>query len=197
LTLDTEPATYFLIIATWQQMPRMTEPLGQARALGSMLLARKEATPAQRVALEHLVAGTRQGLNDLTITLDKAFQAEPAFKAALSAPLQKAQAQVDAAVRQIRQDILEANTLTAAPESYFKALSEGIDAVYAINAEASGLLESALNQRVNTTLRLEWSLAAGLVLMMALALWLGLVIARGETFEMIHRPEPGKSAETQ
>ncbi len=181
LTLDTEPATYFLVIATWQQMPRMTEPLGQARALGSMLLAKKEATPAQRAALENLVARARQGLVDLSLTLDKSFEAQPAFKTALAAPLEKAKAQVDLAVKAARQSVLDTEELSAAPDAYFKTLTEGIDAVYAINAEASNLLESALNQRLSATLRMEWSLAAGLATMMALALWLGLVIARSIT----------------
>ncbi len=181
LTLDSEPGTYFLVIATWQQMPRMTESLGQARALGSMLLAKKEATPAQRATLEGLVTRARAGLADMAITLDKSFGAQPAFKAQLGDSLAKAQGQVERAVQAARQNVLDTEDFSTPPEAYFKTLTEAIDAVFAINAEASTLLEATLNERLNTTLRNEWLLAGGLAAMVALALWLGVVIARSIT----------------
>jgi len=181
LTLDNEPGTYFLVIATWQQMPRMTEALGQARALGSMLLAKKEATAAQRATLEGLVARARTGLSEMALTLDKSFDAQPAFKTALGASLERAQAQVDLAIKAARQNVLDAQELNTAPDAYFKTLTDGIDAVFAINADASKLLESTLSERLDKTVRLEWMLAGGMLTMVALALWVGLIIARSIT----------------
>ncbi len=77
LTADPEKATYFLVIGTLQQMPRLTEMLGQARARGSALLVRMTASPEERAEVASLAERARVGVRELGISMEKSFEQAP------------------------------------------------------------------------------------------------------------------------
>ena len=181
LTADPEKGTYFLIIGTLQQLPRLSELLGQARARGSALLVRQSATPAERAEFASLVERARVGQRELVILFHKSFEHETAFEAALNAPWQEAGGGVEAVVKLARERIVEPETLQYASADYFKATTEAIDRLYAVSDAAVAELDAALHERHAARVK-ELSLVLGAIAaLLCLGAALGVFIARSIT----------------
>ena len=71
LSLDPDRDSYQLIQSMYYQLPYLTEELGRTRALGAGLLAKKAATPEERIALSST-------LGRVTDRLDQTRTASPA-----------------------------------------------------------------------------------------------------------------------
>ena len=56
LTLDPEIATFYLIDTTVNKLPQALEHLGQLRAYGTSILARKKIAEHQKIKLHNLIA---------------------------------------------------------------------------------------------------------------------------------------------
>ena len=147
LTADPEKATYFLVIGTLQQMPRLTEMLGQARARGSALLVRMTASPEERAEVASLAERARVGVRELGITMEKSFEQDAAIKARLEVPLQQSRANFEGATQLAREQIVQSQVLQYAPADYFKATTQAIDGMYALSDMAAKELDTALGQR--------------------------------------------------
>ncbi len=147
LTADPEKATYFLVIGTLQQMPRLTEMLGQARARGSALLVRMTASPEERAEVASLAERARVGVRELGITMEKSFEQDAAIKARLEMPLKQSRANFEGATQLAREQIVQAQVLQYAPADYFKATTQAIDGMYALSDMAAKELDAALGQR--------------------------------------------------
>ncbi|MEY8876785.1 MAG: nitrate- and nitrite sensing domain-containing protein, partial [Leptothrix sp. (in: b-proteobacteria)] len=59
LTLDPEAASYHLLMGVLQDLPQVTEGLGQLRALGTAALTQHDLTPAQRAAVLSAASAAR------------------------------------------------------------------------------------------------------------------------------------------
>jgi len=147
LTADPDKATYFLIIGTLQQMPRLTEMLGQARARGSALLVRMTASPEERAEVASLVERARVGVRELGISLEKSFEQQAPLKARLEAPLNRSSSAFEATIQLAREQIVQAPVLQLAPADYFKATTDAIDGMYGLSELAAKELDAALGQR--------------------------------------------------
>ncbi|HSX95063.1 MAG TPA: methyl-accepting chemotaxis protein [Hydrogenophaga sp.] len=182
LTADPEKATYFLIIGTLQQMPRLTEMLGQARARGSALLVRMTASPEERAEVASLAERARVGTRELGISMEKSFEQDAAIKARLEEPLKQSRATFEGATQLAREQIVQAQVLQYAPADYFKATTQAIDGMYALSDTAAKELDAALGQRYAAR-RTEIAVVLGaigalLVSGLALALLIGRSIIR-------------------
>ena len=182
LTADPEKATYFLIIGTLQQMPRLTEMLGQARARGSALLVRMTASPEERAEVASLAERARVGVRELGISMEKSFEQDAAIKARLEEPLKQSRATFEGATQLAREQIVQAQVLQYAPADYFKATTQAIDGMYALSDTAAKELDTALGQRYAAR-RTEIAVVLGaigalLVSGLALALLIGRSIIR-------------------
>jgi methyl-accepting chemotaxis protein len=181
LTADPHKSSYFLIIGTLQQLPRLSELLGQARARGAALLVRQAATPAERAELASLVERARVGLRELGILFDKSFEHEAQFQAQLAAPLQQARSGVDAVVKLAREQIVEAEALQYASADYFKATTATIDQLYALSDAAVAELDAALHERHVARVR-ELTLVLGaMAALLCAGAALGVFVARSIT----------------
>ncbi|WP_137920532.1 methyl-accepting chemotaxis protein [Hydrogenophaga sp. 2FB] len=137
LTADPQKSTYFLIIASLQQMPRLTEMLGQARALGSALLVRQTATPEERAHVASLVERARVGVRELGINLEKVYEEDGTLQTRLGEPHAQARDGFEGALKLAREQIVQAEPLQYASTDYFKATTAAIDGMYGLSDRAA------------------------------------------------------------
>ncbi|MDP1685839.1 methyl-accepting chemotaxis protein [Hydrogenophaga sp.] len=168
LTNDPDKATYFLVIGTLQQMPRLTETLGQARARGSVLLARQSATASEQAHIASLVERSRVGLRELEVNLDKAFEHEASLKTRLGPTLDQARSGFVAALQLAREQIAEAQVLQYPSGDYFKATTAAIDGMYGLSDLATQALGTEIETR-HADRRGELVLVSGTIAALILA----------------------------
>ena len=178
LTLDPQASTYHLIIGTLVHLPRLTEALGQARALGSTILNSKEATVAQRINLASLSGSAQSGLREMTLSVDKSGESEPALALAMKEPMDKTRQGVTQVLTLIEQQVLRPETHTYAANDYFANTTQAIDSVYALNHSATRLLSSMLSERVHQAQVKTVTLLAVLLLLLGLGAWLAHQVIR-------------------
>ena len=177
LTLDPQASTYHLIIGATAHLPRLTEALGQARALGTTILSKQEATLEQRIALATLAGRAQTGLRDLTLSLEKSGDTDPALAQSMQAPLAATQQSVNHVLALLNEQILKSETYSHSANDYFASTTQAIDTVYALNTSVGQLLGTVLTERV----RQAQAALSALVVTMGLLLGLGAVLAHRVT----------------
>ena len=181
LTLDSQAADNFLVTATLRQMPRLTEVMGQLRAVGATTLVRGEVGTRDRLTLSSLRSRVEAEYSDMTQALNKAIQADPAIQQALSHIASQTDRQILDMLDMIQNEVLGAMVPELSASDYFDRLTQSVDAAYALTGQAHRLLQSRLDARVQSLYTREAILLGGVVLLIVFGLWLGLTITRSIT----------------
>jgi methyl-accepting chemotaxis protein len=153
LMLDPEAAVYYTIVAMVDTLPRLSEQLGQQRALGALYLTRHAMTPEQKAGLRAGIAQIGQLSGDADRYFGNVGQTDAGLAAALAAPRQAAAQAASAAVALVSAQLLDATALDAPAADYFKAITGHIDAQFALIASAFGQLDQRLAARETAALR--------------------------------------------
>jgi methyl-accepting chemotaxis protein len=181
VSLDSHADSYNLMMAAVTHLPQLAEALGQMRARGSVTLTQGTLAWEERSALTALSGMVDLHASNVSRTLGKALDANPALKANLETPAREGAALVRKATTLTRERITDAEQLTLAPKEYFAAITGTIDAQLAFTAAAMGELDRMLDARV-TVLRNEQLTVLGAIgVVTALALWLGILVTRSIT----------------
>ena len=168
LDLDPEPVSYHLVIATMTQLPQLTEQLGKLRGSGAGILARGQATVADRAMLGGLSESARGEMHRLLTTLERALEHDPALRERMAGPIEQARAGVERTREMLRTELIEAEVLTLPSAEYFQATTKAIDQVFAVHGLASEALAGALQARTARLQRTEWLVIGLSVLMVGL-----------------------------
>jgi len=179
LSLDPEPASYHLVIALTETLPRMTELMGQGRAQGAVALNKQELTAAQRALLQGNLATLNQLRVDGKRHFDRAFVEHPALSGSLGPLYRSADEALAAFAALVQQQLLDAEKPNQPAQAYFAAVTAQIDSQFKLADAAFAQLETILVQRVQ---RIDLGLAATAALLLgitALGTLLIVVIARG------------------
>ncbi len=179
LSHDTTADGYALIMAAFVNAPALAERLGQLRAQGTGLLVTGNLLPENRATLAAVKDRTQELLGDMTVNLDKATAANAVFKANLGDKAQSLKDEIAKSLAMIDQDLIQAAELKLAPDFYFQALTDAINAVYAFNTVALKDLSALLDQRANHLRHTQWAMFASLMLLLAVAATLAGLFARG------------------
>ena len=179
LSHDTTADGYALIVAAFVNAPALAERLGQLRAQGTGLLATGNLLPENRATLAAVKGRTQELFGDMTGNLDKATAANAVFKANLGEKAQSLKGEIAKTLAMIDQDLIQAAELKLAPDVYFQALTDTINAVYAFNTVALKDLSALLDQRANHLRHTQWAMLASLMLLLAVAATLAGLFARG------------------
>ena len=178
LLLDPEVITYFTIDLAILQLPYVTERMGQARAMGSLVLSEKAINQAQRDTLIGGFAEVSFLHRQMMADGDKVLAEDPAAREYLTSAFDAAKVGVDTFMTNIQLNILRAETLSYEPARYFDETTQGINALFKLYDSAAQYLDMALEKRsdqVHKQRLLVLSLAAVLI---ALAAGAGFVILR-------------------
>ena len=168
LDLDPEPVSYHLVIATMTQLPQLAEQLGKLRGSGAGILARGQATVADRAMLGGLSESARGEMHRLLATLERALEHDPALRERMAGPIEQARAGVERTREMLRTELIEAEALTLSSAEYFQATTKAIDQVFAVHGLASEALAGALQARTARLQRNEWLVIGLSVLMVGL-----------------------------
>ena len=150
------------------QLPQLTEQLGKLRGSGAGILARGQATVADRAMLGGLSESARGEMHRLLTTLERALEHDPALRERMAGPIEQARAGVERTREMLRTDLIEAEALTLPSAEYFQATTKAIDQVFAVHGLASEALAGALQARTARLQRNEWLVIGLSVLMVGL-----------------------------
>jgi methyl-accepting chemotaxis protein len=129
LMLDPDYASAFIMGMVVYKMPETLEPLGQLRARGTGILAKKAISEAQRVEISRLISEIGVGTRGLSIAAGKAAGYAPHLRDTLVGPVE-AFGKSFAEVNQLVVDDILGGTFATAPPAYFKQTSDVIDIGY-------------------------------------------------------------------
>ena len=181
LVLDPDAPTYNLIAAVTGPLPRLTELLGQSRALGALYLKRGAMTPTERGHLQALLDQIEQGRGDAERFLSQAIASDAGVAAALAAPRPAAEQALVEATKLVQTQVIaalaDASSAASHPE-YFDTMTRHIDTQYALVQASFSALSSALETRISDARWLLTLLAAVAALAGALTSALMLAIVR-------------------
>ena len=129
LLLDPQADTYYLIDVAVNRLPMALEHLGQLRAYGIDVLARKRITEPQKVAMKTLVDEFNDEIKFLKVDFDQVTRHNPALQNALST----ASGSIAGSAQHIA-DLVESDIFTGrfatSPEDFYMKTSAAIDNGY-------------------------------------------------------------------
>ena len=131
LTIDSEMAGYYLTDAVVKRMPMMLEALGQLRARGTGVLAKKELTDDQRLALGILLDRIQATYKGQKVSLEKVVSHAPETREAMSENSRRFEEGLNALMALVQTDILAGGFQTES-SAYFKQSTQVIDLGYAL-----------------------------------------------------------------
>ncbi|MBP6902555.1 MAG: methyl-accepting chemotaxis protein [Burkholderiaceae bacterium] len=168
LMLDPAAGSYFLIASVVDTLPKMSEVLGQSRALGAMYLKRQAITPAERAGLQVAAERIVQLQTDFQRYFANIERHAPETSRSLAAPRQAALAGAEQALALLRSQLLQAEVPNAPSAAYFDAMTGHIDALFKLSDASFQALDQNLAQRERHILSTT-ALSMGLVGCMVLA----------------------------
>jgi len=135
LILDPEIATFYLIDTAINKLPHALEYLGQLRAYGTMILARKRITEPQKTKLNSLVAELDSTLKELNYNLGKTARHNPTVRNSLLAVSNELSNSARQITGVVASDIL-AGHFAMPPDVFLNMATAEIDKGYAQMHEA-------------------------------------------------------------
>ncbi|SPJ32968.1 methyl-accepting chemotaxis protein [Kushneria phyllosphaerae] len=178
LSLTSQPDVYQLVQSLFVEMPALTEALGQLRGRGAGQLARGEASVAERSIMEALRIQALGNHRVLEHGLESVMLYHPEMEAALQEPLKTATTQLMQGLSLVKDVILQAQSLEAAPQDYFNTLTSTIEAQLALSDVAVSQLQDQLQHQISDLQQQKWGLLGVLGAGLLLALGLGTIVAR-------------------
>ena len=173
--------TQALIQAALQQLPMLTEQLGQMRAMGAGALARGELPAETRGLLRALRTRADELDSGSQVSLQRALQHAPALQTALAQALGAEKTATADALRLVDNGLLQASELRLPAGQYFDTLTAGIDAVNALGSQATQQLLNLVQQQASAAQRALWLMGAALAVLATLAVLLAAAFVRSIT----------------
>ncbi|MES2317056.1 MAG: methyl-accepting chemotaxis protein [Pseudomonadota bacterium] len=181
LSLDPDKDSYQLIQAMYYQLPVLTEQLGQLRAKGAGLLAKKEADPAERLAISSIIARVNDRLDQTANAFGKATAANPAIGEKLGPLMTEATTLATGLTATATKEIVTAEALAFDAPEYVAISTRTIDAQFALNAAARTLLEDMMVVKVAAFHETRWFMLGSMLALVLLAGFFTLMITRAVT----------------
>jgi len=179
LSLDPNAHTYYLIQVLTVYLPRVTEDLGQTRALGLARLAEfakqraaggdTRISDADRARMNGVLQSLSGHVDDTYRFLDKTMREEPRLKPVLEPQLSAPRE----ASRQLgllaRKQVLDQPAPDMDPAAFYQAFTAGIDTQFKLLTDLSQILDSELNVTVTDKRRAEAKISAEIVVALLVA----------------------------
>ena len=181
LSLDPDKDTYQLIQSMFYQLPWLTEETGKTRAKGAGLLAKKEATPEDRMQQAAIMSRVTDRLDQTLTAFSKAAAANPAIDAKLGAQLREAGDAARKIVELGTEQIVKADPLTYSGEEWVAKTTAAIDMQFAVNEVAAKEIDTMLSEKIKGFTEQRWIMVVSMVLLFSLAAWICVLIARSVT----------------
>ncbi|MEJ7804963.1 MAG: methyl-accepting chemotaxis protein, partial [Telluria sp.] len=170
-----------LLQATYYQLPALSEELGQLRAKGAGLLAKKEATPDERRAISFIIARVNDRMDQTANAFGKAARENPEIAAKLGPLMDEATTLAKNLSALATKEILAPETLAFAPAEYVDIATRTIDAQFALNTAAGIDLQGRMATKIGAFHETRWILIGSMALLVAIAGYIAWMITRAVT----------------
>jgi methyl-accepting chemotaxis protein len=181
LSLDPDKDSYQLIQAMYYQLPPLTEELGQVRAKGAGLLAKKEASPADRLAMSSIIARVNDRQYQTSNAFAKAAATNPEMGTRLGALMTEAGNLAKNLTELATKEIVTAEALGYNAPDYVAISTKAIDAQFAANTAARAMLEEMMVNKVSAFHTTRWLMLGSMLALVVLAGLLTVMITRAVT----------------
>ncbi|MBI2733169.1 MAG: HAMP domain-containing protein, partial [Aquabacterium sp.] len=181
LALDADMQCYYLIMAAFRDLPRLTEKLGLSRAKGTAMLVKKDASLPEAHALASLQDGLQWHGQDASRDLDKSGLLKEAQARELAATVSHAQAELQRGVALIERVIQADDLASLNAIDYFKDMTAVIQAQFAVSEKLVTHLDTLLDARVAAETRQVTLTALAMLVMSILGASLAFMITRHTT----------------
>ncbi|WP_075259373.1 methyl-accepting chemotaxis protein [Herbaspirillum camelliae] len=180
LALEAEAALFYVQRAVMNELPQLTEALGQTRARGAVMLGRGQASAEERARLENLADRARRSYESARKSLTLA-----AGRHALPANLERARAEALKAAEEgfklADSAIIRADNLSMPAPEWVATMTRIIDTQFVLVNASFDLMRDELQAKI-PRLRNELLLLCGLLgLLAAAALWVMVAVTRATT----------------
>ncbi|MES2075589.1 MAG: methyl-accepting chemotaxis protein, partial [Pseudomonadota bacterium] len=186
LSLDPDKDSYQLIQAMFYQLPYLTEELGKTRAQGAGMLARKEASAEERIALSIYTGRVGDRLDQTRAAFDKAASENPRLASRLGEAMREAAGLAQGLVRTASEQIVKPEQLSYAADQYVTLATQAIDAQFKLNGAAGVVLEELMGEKIGDFHRTRWLMLASMLGLIALAGAVAAMISRSVTGPLQH-----------
>lgn len=170
LSLDPQLDSYYLLDTTVIKLPDTLEHLGQLRAYGLGILAKKQITASEKINLYGIIALLHASLRPLQANLEKIAQTNPTIHNTLSVVSRDISDAARQVSDRVTSDILTGHFATT-PEDYYTLTSAVIDRSYRqMHQTLLPTTETLLKARIinaKNTLHMSIGLACVLILVVA------------------------------
>lgn len=148
LSLDPKPDTNFLITAIGDKLLNEIESLGQVRAKGAGIAAKKALTVDEKIELVVLSKNLNSSLQDMDKKINFVYQQNNELKNMLNANSQESTVLTQNVLDLLNTNIINAKEITIKPTEYFNAATAGIEANYKFYDTGILTLDKMLEDRI-------------------------------------------------
>ncbi|MES2015587.1 MAG: methyl-accepting chemotaxis protein [Pseudomonadota bacterium] len=181
LSLDPDKDSYQLIQAMYFQLPTLSEELGQLRAKGAGLLAKKTADPTERLAISSIIARVNDRMGQTANAFGKAAAENPLIADKLAPLMTEANTMAKTLTELASKEIVTAETLAFDPAEYVAISTRTIDAQFTLNSAAATLLQDMMVVKVAAFHKTRWMMLGSMLGLVLAAAWIARMICRAVT----------------
>lgn len=161
ISMDSDPASFYLGDIVASKLPTALEYLGQGRGLGVTIAAKAEITPPQKIKIAVVLDRVKAANDDIgtesTLITDHA----PELKAKIDTPIQQALESVKALDAFYQTNFMEAATITVQASDVFQTATSAIDKSFEAYDALVPVLDDLYASRIANESKSMW-LSTGL-----------------------------------
>lgn len=157
LILDPQADTYYLVVASLQRLPALTEALGQTRARGAGFLAEGQISQSGRGVMAGLAQQSADQAEAMTRAFGKVFAANDQIKLELNHLVDGLRDPTNSVINLASTELVNADTLQYAATAYISQFTKTIDAIFVVEDKALAQLDEALLQRIQKMRRDQYT----------------------------------------
>ncbi|MEK7460553.1 MAG: hypothetical protein AAB628_03330 [Patescibacteria group bacterium] len=195
LILDPYLGTYYLIDPIIRSIPLISEQLGEARGLGSMISKGRELSPDEKQTFNSILTTVNTNVGSLNRGMEIAFIENASVQENLSGGLKDVVLQTSGFLNFINKEIVDTKVFGVQSDEYYQIATKAIDGTFEFYADTSSELLLLFDQRIKEleAKRNIITLAVGLIMLFVAYLFLGfylglqkvIVALRQTTEEMV------------
>lgn len=171
LMLQDDLEKYYLVDEVTLKLPRISEAMGQGRALGSGIAAKGKMTPEEKEKFAELA----QLMQSLKKDAEKGFLAargNELIQAETEGSYEKAMQSVESLAGKINEEFLSSNEIKIDSQEYFAYATAAIDDVYDLLEKSSALLDEISRKDADKMVEQKERMMASTAIVCALILYL-------------------------
>lgn len=168
LTFDSKVDAFYLIDTSINKLPDALEELGQIRAFGTHILAKKHATDYQKLEMMALISRLESAITQLQINLEKTAHFNKSIRHQLSIASDDISKLAKNVIYLVRSDILKKQFSTSADNFYMQssaAIDKSYTDLYSILLPATNALITVRLQQARNTLNISITISIILMIM--------------------------------